>query len=607
MPVVPVSADAAIVLAITGVALLLFMTGWIAPDIVALGVLVSLGVFKVLDLQTLASGFGSPVILTLAGIFMLIAALEHTGVTAYLSQFLLRLTWRAPEHTLVGLLALASSLFSLTMNSFASVALIMPIGRHIAHYRNLSPSRVMMPIAFGGVLGGMATLLTTSNLLISDMLVKRGLPGFGLLDFLPIGGPIALAGILYMMLISSRVLPERSPSDHWSALQQARQDLTRTYALSKRLFEVQIGAGSALDGKSLAESELGKNYGATVAAVVRGKQAFTPPSPGLRLASGDWLLLGCRPDDAASAAQDLKLTVVDQDATNQNVLFANNSELAEVALSPHSALFGKSLAELRFRDRYGLNVLAIWHEGSPRRSYLTQYRLTFGDALLVQGPPDRLSILSREPGYVVLTRLPEIPEGRQRAIVAVLILLAFLIIIGFDWLPVSLAALLGAIAVVVTGCQTAEQAHASIRWQILLLVGGMLPLATALERTGAMQLLNGFMPTLLLTWGAQGLLLAAFLLTVGLTQMTSSAAAALIMGPLAISAAVQTGINPMALAMAVAIGTSTAFLSPVAHPANLLVMGPGGYQFRDYSRLGAPMVLLAAVGVMVLIPLVYPL
>lgn len=606
MPVL-MSTDALIVLAITAVALVLFVTGWVAPDVVALGVLASLGISGVLDLHTLASGFGSPVILTLAGIFMLTAAMEHTGVTAYLSQLLLRLTWRAPERTLVGLLALASSIFSLTMNSFASVALIMPIGRHIAHYRNLSPSRVMLPIAFGGVLGGMATLLTTSNLLISDMLTKQGLREFGLVDFLPIGGPIALAGILYMTLTGPLVLPERSPSDHWSALQQARQDLTRTYALSKRLFEVQITPGSPLDGKTLAESDLGKNYGATVAAVVRGRQAFTPPSPNLRMEVGDWLLLGCRPDDAATAADDLKLALVDQDATHHNVLFANNSELAEVALSPHSMLFGKTLSELKFRDRYGVNVLAIWHEGSPRRSYLTQYRLAFGDALLVQGPPESLSILSREPGYVVLTRLPEIPEGRKQAVVAVLILLAFLIIIGLNILPVSLAAMLGAIAVVVTGCQTAEQARASIRWQVLLLVGGMLPLATALEQTGAMQLLTRFVPTLLHAWGGQGLLLATFLLTVALTQMTSSAAATLIVGPLAITTAVQAGINPQALAMAVAIGASTAFLSPVAHPANLLVMGPGGYQFRDYPRLGAPMVLLAAIGVMFLVPLVYPL
>jgi di/tricarboxylate transporter len=170
-----------------------------------------------------------------------------------------------------------------------------------------------------------------------------------------------------------------------------------------------------------------------------------------------------------------------------------------------------------------------------------------------------------------------------------------------------LAALLGAIAVVVTGCQTAEQARASIRWQILLLVGGMLPLATALEQTGAMQVLTQYLPPLLHTWGPPGLLLAAFLLTVVLTQMTSSAAATLIVGPLAITTAIQAGINPQALGMAVAIGASTAFLSPVAHPANLLVMGPGGYQFRDYPRLGTPMVLLTAVGVMLLVPLVYPL
>jgi di/tricarboxylate transporter len=604
---IPITPDMAIALAIMGVALLLLITSLVPPDIVALIVLVSLGLSGILDLPSLASGFGSPVILTLVGIFMLTAALENTGVTAYLSQLILRLTRRAPESMLVGLLAFATALFSLAMNSFASVALIMPIGRQVAHYRNLSPSRVMMPIAFGGVLGGMATLLTTANLLIADMLTKQGFHTFRLLDFLPIGGPVALVGIAYMMLVSPRVLPERSPSDHWSALQQARHELTRTYALSRRLFEVQIKPGSPLDGKSLAESDLSRTYGATVAAVVRGRLTFTPPDTELQLAAGDWLLLGCRPDDATRATDDLNLTLVDQDAVDHNVLFANNSELAEVALSPHSNLVGKTLAEIKFRDKFGLNVLAIWHEGNPRRSHLVEFPLSFGDALLVQGPPDRLSLLSREPDLFVLTRLPEMPQQRKQAIIAVIIVLAFLVIIGFDLLPISLAALLGAIAAVVTRCQTAKQAQASIRWEILILIGGMLPLATALQRTGAMQLLAGFWPVLLQAGGIRVLLLAIFLLTVGLVQLTTSAATALIVGPLAITIATQMGLNPQALAMAVAVGASTAFLSPIAHPANLLVMGPGGYRFQDYPRLGFPMVLIAAAAVVFLIPLVYPL
>ncbi|MBN1427677.1 MAG: SLC13 family permease [Anaerolineae bacterium] len=602
-----ITPDIAIVLGITGMALLLLMTGRVATDIVALMVLVSLGLSNILDLPTLAGGFGSPIMLTLIGIFMLTAALEHTGVTAYISRLLLRLTQNAPERTLVGLLALAGGFFSLTMNNFASVALIMPIGRQVAHHRNISPSRVMMPIAFGSILGGMATLLTTSNLLISDMLIDQGLSGFGLLDFFPIGGPIALAGILYMTLVSPLVLPEHSPSDHWSALQQARQDLTKTYALSKRLFEVQIRPGSPLDGKILAESDLGKTYGATVAAVIRGGQNFTPPDPHLILATGDWLLMGCRPDDATAAAENLTLTLIDQDATDHNVLFANNSELAEVALSPHSNMVGKTLTEVRFRDKYGLNVLAIWHEGVPRRSHLAEHKLAFGDALLIQGPPDRLSLLSREPELFVLTRLPEIPEGSKRAITAMIILLAFLLAIGFELVSVPLASLLGAIAVILTGCQTIEQARASIRWQVLMLIGGMLPLATALKQTGAMELLTLFLPDLLHTWGAHATLLVIFLLAVGLAQLTSNAAATLIMGPLAITTAIQTGLNPQALAMAVAIGASTAFLSPMAHPANMLVMGPGGYQIHDYPRLGAPMVLLTAAGIVLLVPLIYPL
>ncbi len=600
------SAEVIYVLIVAGIALLLFVTEWIPADVVALMVLISLGIRGILDLPTLLSGFGSPVVVALVGIFMLTAALHNTGVTAYLSQLTLRLTQGLGERSLVGLLSLFAALASFTMNTVASVALLLPVGRRVALNRNISPSRVLMPLSFGALLGGMATLLTTSNLLVASLLAERNLPTFGLFGFLPVGGPIALVGLAYLALVSPWLLPERSPSDQWTGLQQARHELTKTYRLALRLHEAYVKPDSELAGKTLAESDLGRRFGVTVSAVVRGRRTFAPPRSDTRLQAGDWLLLQGRPGETETAAQELGLQLFDYEESSQALLFSTNSELAEVALSPRTALIGHTLSDIGFREKYGLNVLAIWHVARPIRSHLSEHRFSRGDALLVQGQPERLELLSRDPNFLVLTRLPEVPKNTERVIAAVVILVLFLVTIAFNWLPVALAALLAGVATILTRCQTIEQARTSIQWQVLFLVSGMLPMAKALDQTGATDVIVQALNELVGSLGPRGLLLTFFLMTTALAQFTSGQAAALITAPLALTSGLEFGIGPQALMLAVGLGASTGFLSPVSHPANLLVMGPGGYHFSDYARLGFPLVLIVGIGVFVLTPLIYP-
>ncbi|GAB4483116.1 MAG: SLC13 family permease [Anaerolineae bacterium] len=595
-----------IVLAITGAALILFVTEWIAPDLVALLVLISLGAGGLLDLPTLFSGFGSPVIITLIGVLMMTSALQHTGVTAMLSQAVLRLTQGLGERALVGLLSLSAAVGSLMMNTVASAALIAPVGRRVALNREVSPSRLLMPIAFSALLGGMATLLTTSNLIVSALLAERGYPSFGLFDFLPVGGPIALVGIAYLTLAAPRLLPERAPADQWGGLQKARREMTQTYRLSMRLHEAYVRPDSRLAGKTLAESDLGRTYGVTVSAVVRGRKITAPPAPQFRVQAGDWLLLQGRPAETEAAARDLGVDLFDYDESDHAILFGASSELAEVALSPRTTLIGMTLRDIAFREKYGLNVLAIWHEGQPVRSYLSDYALSRGDALLVQGPVDRLEILGKDPNFLVLTHLPDVPHNTDRAIIAVLILFGFLVVAALNWLPIAIAALTGGISTVLTRCQSVEEARSSPQWQVIFLIGGMLPLARALEQTGAASFLVDALNAAMGGLGPRGLMMAFFLMTMVLAQFTSGQAASLIIVPLAISSAVQADLSPYPIVLAAAIGASTGFLSPISHPANLLIMSPGGYRFGDYPRLGFPLVLIASLGVLLLSPLAYP-
>lgn len=593
------------VLGVTGVALLLFVSEAVAPDVVALIVMVSLGLGGILDLPTLFSGFSSPVIMTLIGIFILGAALHNTGVTAYAGRILLRLTQSTGERRLIGILALASATASLFMNTVGAVALVAPVGRHVSEKLGYSPSRVLMPISFAALLGGMATLLTTSNLVVSSLLQQNGLAGFSLLSFLPVGGPITAAGIVYLLLASPRLLPERSPSDITGAMREAIDRLPRTYDLSARQYEAVIQPGSPLDGKPLRESGLGEHYGVTISVLVRGRQVFAPPSADAILRAGDSLLLQGREKETNAAAGALGLELAIYSDARQNLLMANDTELAEISLAPRTGLIGKTLADLRFRERYHLNVLGIWHEGRPIRSYLADYSLNAGDALLVQGTPEQIRQIGEDTNFLVMTRLPEIPERTDRAIMAMVILGLFLLGLFFESIPEPLVALMAGIALIVTGCVTPEQARRSLQWQVIFIISGMLPLAIALQQTGALDFLVGRLMNPAGGWTLRAMVLAFFLLTASLTQLIPGQVASLIVGPIAIAAALEYGFNPYALAMTVGITASTAFLSPVAHPANLLVMGPGGYHFADYPRLGLPLTIIAGIGVVGLIPVLY--
>ncbi|MCC6904274.1 MAG: SLC13 family permease [Anaerolineae bacterium] len=599
------SGDAVLVLIIAAGAVVLFVTELVPPDIVALIVMVSLGLTGVLELPQLFAGFGSPVILTLMGIFVLTSALQNTGVAALGSQFLLRFTRYTDEHLLVGLLALGAAITSFFMNTVAAVALVAPVGRQVSYRRGISPSRLLMPVSYGALLGGMATILTTSNLVLLDMLTQAGQRPFRFLEFLPVGGPITLAGILYLTTMTRRILPERASSDPLHAAQAERFALPDTYQLSTRLFEAALAEGSPLEGRLLSECGFGEQFGVTIPAVRRRRRVFTPPSLQFVLRTGDRLLLQGRPEEVARAAEQFGLLLNEAPGSTYSLLAGGSGELAEITLTPRAELAGQSLAEIGFREKYRVNVLGIWHEGRPIRSFLGEHILELGDGLLVQGSPAALRTLSQDSNFLMLTQLPETPENTDRALVALVILIAFLMVIVLDVVPVALAALLAGIAVILTGCQSIEQARQSVQWQVIFLIGGMLSLTTALEATGAKDMLVQALLPLLTGGGERGIVLAFFLLTMLLTQLTSGQSAALLIGPIAVSIAIQQGIDPHMTAMAVGIGASAAFLTPVAHPANLLVLGPGGYRFRDYALLGFPLVVLTALGAALLIPLVY--
>lgn len=364
--------------------------------------------------------------------------------------------------------------------------------------------------------------------------------------------------------------------------------------------------GSALAGKTLGESHLGDAFGLGVMSIVRNGTTNVLPDANERLLEGDLLLVKGRREDVLTLEGMQSLEVETGAAADLAELESEHVGLVEVVLSPHTTLAGKTLRQLHFREKYGLTVLAIWRGGRAYRSHLRDMALLFGDALLLYGRRDRLRVLAAEPDFLVLTEAAQEAPRRERAPIALLIMAGVLVPAAAGWLPLPIAAVMGMALMILAGCLTMEEAYRAVEWRAVFLIAGMLPLGIALEKSGAAQWAAGGLAALLGGWGPLPVMAGLLVLAVLASQAMPTAAVAVLLAPVALDAAAALGVSPYPLLMAVAVAASTAFLSPVSHPANLLVMGPGGYRFSDYIRVGLPLALLVVALVLLVTPLVWP-
>lgn len=596
-------------LIVLGGAIVALLSERLRPDLVALLAVLALGVTGVLTPQETFSGFSGPAVITLLGLFILAEGLQRAGVTERAAEAIARVAGDR-ESVLVLVVMLAAASLSLVMNNIAAAAVLLPAVSAAAQRSHVSPARLLMPLAFGTLLGGMATLLTTSNIIVSSLLRDAGGKGFGLLDFAPVGVPVVVCGIGYMVLVGRRRLPTQSASERLQA--QRRQagggtDLVALYGLGSRLFRARVPAGSRLIDQPIAGTHLRELYGVNVLAVERGGEVVGSPPPAFVLRLDDVLHFQGDLEDFRRRDVEPYLEVLPPRSWREADLESPELLVAEVVLAPRSALVGTTLRESHFRSKYGMNVLAIWRGDRPILDGLGDLPLQFGDALLVQGPRERLRVLIDEPELIVLAGEEELPPPRvhgKRAI-AVAVLLAALVAAVATPLSTAEVMLGGALAMVLLGVLTMDQAYQAIDWRTIFLVAGMLPLGIALAKSGAADLLAG---VLVQTAGRAGMLaLLATLVAVSvlLVQAMNGPAVAAVMAPIAITAARLAGVDPRGFAMGVALATSMAFLTPLGHPVNLLVMGSGGYRFRDYWRVGWPLTLLLLAVVLLLVPLVW--
>jgi di/tricarboxylate transporter len=375
--------------------------------------------------------------------------------------------------------------------------------------------------------------------------------------------------------------------------------------LHQRLLMVLIPEHSALAGRSLLESHLGSTFGLTVLRIVRGADTLLLPEPSELIAPGDNLLIQGTAENI-QALRGLEELEIDRLPPTIDELETANIGLVEAVISPHTTLAGKTLNQLHFREKYGLNVLAIWRGGKAYKSELRDLALRFGDALLLYGPREKLMMLGSEADFLVLSDEGQAPMRTKKAPLAIGIMVAVLLTVMVGWLPIAIAAVIGGALMVLSGVLTMDEAHRYIEWPAVFLIAGMLPLGIAMQNSGTAKYLADGMIGLVGDYGSLLILAGLFILSVLASQVMPNAAVVVLMAPIALAAAADSGSSPHAFLMGVAIAASASFMSPVSHPANILVMGPGGYRFGDYIRVGLPLTLIVLVVVLLVLPIVWP-
>jgi di/tricarboxylate transporter len=592
---------------ILAAALILFLSNRLPADLVALLVVVALGLTGVLTPQEAFSGFSRSAVITIIAIFVLTEALQRTGVTEQVGNILLKVGGRT-EFRLIVTVMIAGAFLSLFMNNIAAAAVLLPAASGAAKRASVNTSRLLMPLAFSTILGGMATLFTTSNIVLNSLLHDNNIAGFSITDFLPVGVPLVIAGILYVAFIGRRSLPGNSPLERTHAPDAAKKDLIRAYGLGGKLFRARVPRNSFLIGKKLSECTLREDFDVSVIAIERNKKKILDLSPDTRMRLGDVLVLEGDEDDFRRRDVEPYLERLAVPKWTESDLESRMIEVVEAMLAPRSRLIGKTLRESHFREKYGMTVLAIWRGDQEILIDLADVDLHFGDALLLQGPREKLAVLRDDPDLILLMSDEEAEITVPSKGLAALMIFAATLVFAAIFPDLTGAIMLGgALAMMLTRIVTTEQAYSSIGWKTVFLVAGMLPMGIALSKTNAAGLAAQEILDVFGGHGSLVLLAGVMIVTIVFTQAVNGAVAAAIIGPIAIGIAQQAGIDPRSMVMGVAMAASMAFITPLGHAVNTLVMSPGGYNFRDYVKVGLPLTVILFFVVMIALPVFWSL
>jgi di/tricarboxylate transporter len=589
LPAIPT--EILLTLGVTLGALALFVWNRLRVDVVGLIVLSAVVVLGLVTPQEGISGFANEATVTVAAMLVLSAGLMRTGAVDLLGRWMARVTGRSETRLLLVMLATIIPVSAL-INNTAAVAVLLPVILGRSREIGVAPSRLLMPLSFGSQLGGTLTLIGTStNLLVAGLVLDLGLARIGLFDITPPALVLTALGVIYMLTLGRWLTPTR----------EAAADLLSRYELREYLTGLVVGADSPLAGRSLAETHFGESHGLQVLEVRRGDERIRYPDGSTVIQAADRMVVRGKIADIAQIEEVDHLKIA---GTRPEL--ESDPQFAELIVPPRSPLAGRSIRELNFRVRYGITAVGIQRHGEAIVERMSDVRLEPGDVLLVQGDPARFQELHRSRDLAVLGAV-HLPARRRRKIpLAVLIMALVVLLPALEVTTILVSSILGVVAMFVTGCITPDEAYGSVDWMVIVLLGSILPLGIAMQRTGAAELLAAGLLQVASPLGLYGVLATVYLLTSVMTEVITNNAAAVVITPLAVAIAAGLGVSPLPFVVAVMFAASNSFVTPIGYQTNTFIFGPGGYRFSDFVRVGGPLNLIMVVAATFVIPFFFP-
>ena len=612
-----------ITLAILVIASAFFMVGKIRSDLVALSSILLLVLFGILSPEEALSGFSNSVVVMMIGLFVVGGAIFQTGLAKMISNKLLKLAGKS-ELKLFVLVVLATSFIGAFVSNTGTVALILPIVVSMAMSANINSSRLLMPLAFSSSLGGMMTLIgTPPNLIINGELIKNGFPSLTFFSFTPVGLVALAVGLLYLIPVSKRFLNKTDPHQENKKDGKSLSDLMDEYQLSKDIHLVMIGKNAPFVGKTLLESHISEKYEVNVTEILRkpslNSSIFQNPNRELAQAStilneGDILFVQGDIRKIEAMAWEKSLRLIEDKFTSQEELMNSQKHgIAEVLITSTSRLVNLPIKKSKFREQFSLNILGMQRNETYILKNLKDQRIHSGDILLVQGSWKDIARLNDQHRHLIVLGQPLKEASKvtltHKAPIAAIIMLLMVVSMMFDFIPIQpvTAVLVASLLMVFSGAlPNVEAAYKTINWESVVLIAAMLPMALALEKTGASAWVSEMLVDKLGGYSPYILLASIYFTTSLLTMFISNTATAILIAPIAMSAAIGMGINPLPLLIAVSVGASMCFASPFSTPPNALVMSAGRYTFMDYVKVGLPLQILMGIVMILVLPILFP-
>ena len=594
--------DIIIVLCLLLLGFILFITELFSIDVTAMILLTILFVMGYLTPSEALSGFSNPAVITIAFLFIISRALQKTRILEYL---IIRVRRLADKSILLGraVYLFTIGIASAVVNNTAIVAIFMPVSIRLAQKYKMSPSKMLIPLSYSAILGGTLTLVGTStNLLVNSIYMKTpGVEPMGMFEFMRYGLILMIVGLCYILFIAPKILPSRTSTS----------SLTKSYRLGGYLTEMKITSESPLNGKTCLDRGINKNYDVMVLDILRDDKMITNMIRLTKLKEGDILFVRGTLENFLRMKEVEKVALLTDEKLTQEELEKEDNVVVECLITNKSDMVGKSLMTSNFRRRFGSFILAIRREGSIIREKIAHVILHAYDTLLIYGPENKVNELSKSGEFVVLGEVDAELRKQKFWWVTILVIIGTISLAAFGIMPIVKSAMIGVVILLGLRILTPQESYQSINWQVIILISALIPVGIVIQKTGTAQWIAGFISDVTkffpVEWQAKALLALIYFITIFLTEISSNAATAIIMTPIALAVAQQMGFDPRPFVFAVAFAASASFITPVGYQTNLMVYGPGGYKFSDYIRVGFPLALIFWVMAIFILPILWPI